>query len=121
MQQFESLSKALTQFCFEFVEGQDQRRDERNPDLSEHGVSARVEERLDLKVLLDPFEEKFDLPAVMIDVADRFSDKVADVCEKKICYVQWQFIMGMYNILNRWPRNCSRRIRELVLLSMIRS
>ncbi len=82
MQQFESLSKALTQFCFEFVEGQDQQRDERNPDLSEHGIPACPEEGFDLQVLLDPFEEKLDLPAVMIDVADRFSEKVADVCEK---------------------------------------
>jgi hypothetical protein len=79
LQQFENLSETLPQFRFELVEGQNKQRNERNPDLSKDGVSTRSEEGFDLQVLLDPFEEKFDLPAVMIDIADRFRDKVADI------------------------------------------
>ena len=86
MQQLDNLSKTLSQFCFEFVEGQEQQRDERNPDLSEHGVSARAKEGLDLQILLDPFEEKLDLPAVMINVADGFSDQMVDVCEENVMF-----------------------------------
>ena len=84
MQEFENLSKALTEFCSEFIEDQDQQRDQGNPDLSEHGVFARAEECFDLEILFDPLEEKLDLPTVMVDVADRFGDKVADVCEKNV-------------------------------------
>jgi hypothetical protein len=82
LQQLKNLSKALSQFCFEFVEGQEQQRDERNPDFSEHDDSARAKEGLDLQVLPDPFEEKLDLPARMINVADGSGDQMADVCEE---------------------------------------
>ena len=76
----------MSQFCLEFVEGQEQQRDECNPDLGEDGISARSEEGFDLQVLLDPFEEKLDLPAIMIDVANRFRHKVADIGEKNIVF-----------------------------------
>jgi len=52
--------------------------------LSEDGISARAKEGLDLQVLLDPFEEKLDLPALMIDVANRFSGKAADICKENV-------------------------------------
>jgi len=84
LQQLKNLSKSLSQFCLEFVEGQEQHSDERNPDLSEDGIPACPKEGFDLQVLLDPFEEKLDLPAVMINVADGFGDQVADVCEENV-------------------------------------
>jgi hypothetical protein len=52
--------------------------------LSEDGISARAKEGLDLQVLFDPFEEKLDLPTLMIDVANRLSDKVADICKENL-------------------------------------
>ena len=39
-----------------------------DPDLGLHGVLAGTEERLDPKVLLNPFEEEFYLPAALIDL-----------------------------------------------------
>ena len=80
MQRFQDLRETLSQFCLEFVEGQEQHSDERNPDLSEDGIPACPKEGFDLQVLLDPFEEKLDLPSVMIDVTDGFGYQVADVC-----------------------------------------
>ena len=41
------------------------------PHLRLHGVLAVAQEMLDPQVLLDPFEEQFDLPAVLVERADR--------------------------------------------------
>ena len=41
-----------------------------NPDLGAHGVSAGAIECFDAQVLLDPFEEEFDLPPALIDGGD---------------------------------------------------
>ncbi len=60
MQRFKNLRETPGQFCLEFVERGEQNRDERNPNLSEDGISARAKEGLDLQVLFDPFEEKLD-------------------------------------------------------------
>lgn len=38
-----------------------------HPDLRQHGIARGAEEGFDLQVLLDPFEEQFDLPAVLVD------------------------------------------------------
>ena len=38
-----------------------------DPDLGLHGIGRSTEEALDAKVLLDPFEEEFDLPTLSID------------------------------------------------------
>lgn len=47
---------------------------DRDPDLRLHGVFAQPEERLHSKVLLDPFEEEFDLPARLVDL--RYDQRV---------------------------------------------
>ena len=41
-----------------------------DPDLGSHGVFAGAEEGFDSKVLLDPFEEEFDLPATLVNSCD---------------------------------------------------
>ena len=41
-----------------------------DPDLGAHGVLAGAEEGFDPEVLLDPFEEEFDLPATLVDCRD---------------------------------------------------
>ena len=40
------------------------------PDLSLHSVLACAQKMLDAQVLLDPFEEEFDLPAVFVEGCD---------------------------------------------------
>src|SRR3546814_19086516 len=42
-----------------------------DPDLRLHRIGRSAEERLDAQVLLDPFEEQLDLPALEIQGADR--------------------------------------------------
>ena len=41
-----------------------------NPYLRLHGVLRGIKELLDPKVLFDPFEKKFHLPAAFVQVAD---------------------------------------------------
>ena len=41
-----------------------------DPNLAANGVFAGSEEGFDPEVLLDPFEEEFDLPATLIDCCD---------------------------------------------------
>jgi hypothetical protein len=41
------------------------------PDLSLDGVLAGGQEPLDPQVLLDPFEEQFNLPAVLVELSNR--------------------------------------------------
>jgi len=41
-----------------------------DPNLGLHGILAGAEKRFDTKVLLDPFEEQFDLPAALVKVRD---------------------------------------------------
>ena len=55
----------------ELIEACQKVSDHSDPDLSEHSVGSRSEEPLDLQVLLDAFEEQFDLPASLVDVGDR--------------------------------------------------
>ena len=49
-----------------------------NPDLSFHGVLGSAAERLDSKILFDPFEEQLDLPATFEKQSNRqgWQDKV---------------------------------------------
>jgi hypothetical protein len=42
----------------------------RDPDLRLDRILRRTEETLDPKMLLDPLEEQFDLPAVLVERAD---------------------------------------------------
>ena len=44
---------------------------DRDPDLRLHGVLAGAQKRLDAQVLLDPFEEQFDLPALPVQLSDQ--------------------------------------------------
>ena len=44
----------------------------RNPDLRLHCVLAGAQKRLDAQVLLDPFEEQLDLPALTVQVGNEF-------------------------------------------------
>ena len=41
-----------------------------DPDLGLHGIFGCPEEPLDPQMLLDPFEEQFDLPAALVERAD---------------------------------------------------
>ena len=43
---------------------------DRDPDLGFHGVVGCAVEGLDAQVLLDPFEEQFDVPAILVDLCD---------------------------------------------------
>lgn len=49
---------------------QQQMGDQRHEDLDPHGVLGGSEEMPDLEVLLDPFEEQFDLPALLVELSD---------------------------------------------------
>ena len=60
---------------------------ERNIDLGEHGVFAVTKEALDLEVVLNPFEEKLDLPAFFIDLGDGLRREMKDVGEKDVVFV----------------------------------
>jgi hypothetical protein len=42
-----------------------------NPDLSFHGVLGSAVERLDSKILFDPFEEQLDLPPTFEEQSNR--------------------------------------------------
>lgn len=53
-------------FAFEFEPDQEQVSDQGGPDLNEHGIPASAVEGLDFRILLDPLEKEFDLPAAAI-------------------------------------------------------
>ena len=55
---------------FLFHDGHEHVYADGDPDLCGEGVERRAEERLDAQVLLDPFEEQLDLPAVLVKVGD---------------------------------------------------
>ena len=55
---------------------------DRDPDLALHGVLRGAEEGLDPKVLLDPFEKKFDLPPGLAGLGDRHRRQVEVVGEE---------------------------------------
>lgn len=44
----------------------------RNPDLRSHGVLTGAQKHLNSQVLLDPFEEQLDLPALTVQVGNEF-------------------------------------------------
>ena len=53
-----------------------------NPDLSFHGVLGCAIERLDSKILFDPFEEQLDLPATFEEQSNRQCRQNKVVCQK---------------------------------------
>ena len=77
------------------------------PDLRLDGVLAVAQELLDSQVLLDPFEEQFDLPAVLVECSDgqRGQDKIVgqeyerlatlDIFESNASQVLWVMLGGV--------------------------
>src|SRR4051794_26109824 len=58
---------------------------DRDPDLSLDGVLGSAEEGLDAEMLLDPFEEEFDLPTTLVERANRCRWKLEMVRQKHQC------------------------------------
>ena len=50
--------------------------DDGNMNLNAHGIVTLSPERLDLEMLLDPFEEQFDLPSVLVKERDVLGSKI---------------------------------------------
>ncbi len=65
----------------EELEGGEQERD---PDLCEDGVARGAEAAPDREILLEPFEEQLDLPALLVDVGDDVGRQMEDVGEEDI-------------------------------------
>ncbi len=65
--------------------GEHQHGDQGDPYLRHGCVAAGTEESFDLQILLDPFEEQFDLPAGLVDIGDGFGGQVEIVGQKKYC------------------------------------
>ena len=61
------------EFRFEFQIAQKQIGDKSDPQLGQQGVLRSADEAFDLELLLDGFEEEFDLPAVFVKLSDGFS------------------------------------------------
>ena len=53
-----------------FQEGDEQINGDGTPDLRAHGVGTGAVKGFDAQLLLDPFEEPFDLPATVIQLRD---------------------------------------------------
>ena len=53
-----------------FQEGDEQINGDGTPDLRAHGVGTRAVKGFDAQMLLEPFEEQFDLPAAVIQLRD---------------------------------------------------
>jgi len=60
--------------------------DESDPDLAEDSVEGGAEKSFDFQVLLDPFEEQFDLPSISVDISDGRGGKIKGVGKKKILF-----------------------------------
>jgi hypothetical protein len=81
-QNLENCVKALLQMQPLLDDGyQDVDRDG-DPYLGLHGVLRGPEERLDPQMLLDPPEEEFDLPPLLVEQSDTFRRKGKIVCQK---------------------------------------
>src|SRR5436190_23215227 len=51
-------------------DAQQQKGDQRDIDLDAHGVLAAAEKAADLEVLLEPFEQQLDVPALFVELGD---------------------------------------------------
>ncbi len=56
--------------------------DQGGDDLEAYGFWVFGQESLDLEVLLDPFEEEFDLPSALIEVGDLFGVALEIICDE---------------------------------------
>lgn len=68
MRQAGKFQESPSDLALEFEPDQEQVSDQGGPDLDEHGILGGPVKGLDLQVLLDPFEKKFDLPAATIEL-----------------------------------------------------
>ena len=64
------------------------------PDLRFDGVLAVAQELLDAQVLFDPFEEQFDLPAVLVQGSDRQWRQHEVVGQKDQCLVGYRILVA---------------------------
>ena len=71
-----------------------------NPDLRLHCVLAGAQKRLDAQVLLDPFEEQFDLPTVSIPVGNEFWLQREVVGQKRVRLPVWSLTTTRRKALN---------------------
>ena len=55
-----------------------------HPDLGQYGVARGAEEGFDFQVLLDPFEEQLDLPAILVDRRDGFGRQAEAIGEEDV-------------------------------------
>ena len=72
------------QLGFEFEVGQHEVNAEGDPNLGQHRVARGAEKSLDFQILLDPFEEQFDLPAFFVDFGDLAGFEVMGVGDESI-------------------------------------
>ena len=84
LQQAQYLLQRTAQLGLEIEERYQQIHAQGNPELSEHRVGRSTQKRLDLQVLLDPFEKLFDLPAFFVNICDLLSLKVMRIGDKLI-------------------------------------
>ena len=56
--------------------------DQGGDDLEADGLGVFGQEALDLEVLLDPFEEEFDLPAPFVEIGDLFGGALEIICDE---------------------------------------
>ena len=90
LQQAQYLLQRTAQLGLEIEERYQQIHAQGNPELSEHRVGRSTQKRLDLQVLLDPFEKLFDLPAFFVNICDLLSLKVMRIGDKLILDTAFQ-------------------------------
>ena len=61
------------EFRFKFQIAQEQIGDESDPQLGQQGVLRSADKAFNFELLLDGFEEEFNLPAVFVKLSDGFS------------------------------------------------
>ena len=81
---FERAGRGLMQ------DAQQQKSDQRDIDLGAHGVVAAAEKAADLEVLLEPFEQQLDLPALLVELCDVGGGALEIVGDQK----EWLVVIG---------------------------
>ena len=84
LQYSQHLMDGLSNFCLEFDVEQHQINNEGNPDLRHDGVFRGAEEGLDLQVLLEPFEEKLDLPTFLVKFSHHLCLQMKRIGQKMV-------------------------------------
>jgi len=96
LQQAQYPLQRTAQLGLEIQERNQQIHAQGNPELSEHCVGRSTQKRLDLQVLLDPFEKLFDLPAFFVNICDLLSLKVMRIGDKLI--LDTAFLVGVVDL-----------------------